>query len=84
MDPSAIKRDKKYELNSAEQGKDDIESLEEFERIQKIYDSVMLQEELKQTFQENIRYKAKIKDIEDTFKFEIEEKAAAYKKFEAA
>ena len=84
MDPSAIKRDKKYELNSAEQGKDDIESLEEFERIQKIYDSVMLQEELKRTFQENIRYKAKIKDIEDTFKFEIEEKAAAYKKFEAA
>ena len=84
MDPSAIKRDKKYELNSAEQGKDDIESLEEFERIQKIYDSVMLQEELKQTFQENIRYKAKIKDIEDTFKLEIEEKAAAYKKFEAA
>ena len=43
----------------------------------------MLQEELKQTFQENIRYKAKIKDIEDTFKLEIEEKAAAYKKFEA-
>ena len=84
MDPSAIKRDKKYELNSAEQGKDDIESLEEFERIQKIYDSVMLQEELKQTFQENIRYKAKIKDIEDSFKLEIEEKAAAYKKFEAA
>ena len=44
LDPSAIKRDKKYKLASAEKGKGIIDeaTLEEFERIQKIYDAVML------------------------------------------
>ena len=44
----------------------------------------MLQEELKQVFQENIRYKAKIKEVEDSYKIQMHEKAAVYKKSEAA
>ena len=35
-------------------------------------------------FQENIRFRAKIKDVEDSYKAQMQEKAAVYKKSEAA
>ena len=57
LDPSAIKRDpsKPHVIRSAEEGKNPIdnETLKMFERVQKIYDVVMLQEELKQVLNEN-------------------------------
>ena len=44
LDPSAIKRDKAHVIGSAEEGKNriDDETLKQFERVQKIYDVVML------------------------------------------
>ena len=81
LDPSAIKRDKKYKLTSASKGILDEATLEEFERIQKIYDAVMLQEELKHMLTENIQLKDKIKEIEVGFKKDLDAKAISYKKF---
>ena len=44
LDPSALKRDKVHALDSAEEGKNPIdeETLQQYERVQKIYDAVML------------------------------------------
>ena len=42
LDPSNLKRDKRYNIESAEQGREQLQTLEENERVQKIYDSVML------------------------------------------
>ena len=79
LDPSAIKRDKPYKRK----GFKNEEMLDEFERVQKIYDAVMLQEELKHVLTENLQLKAKIKEIEVGFKKDIDAKANQYKKFEA-
>ena len=79
LDPGAIKRDKKYKLTSAEKGKGIIgeETLQEFERIQKIYDAVMLQEELKHMLTENFDLKARIKEVEVKFKKDFDAQAIA-------
>lgn len=72
LDPSAIKRDKSYALAAEEGGKgEEEESLYQiasrFDKVQKIYDAVTLQEELKHVLSENIQLKEKIREMEDDF-----------------
>ena len=88
LDPSAIKRDpsKPHVIRSAEEGKNPIdnETLKMFERVQKIYDVVMLQEELKQVLNENQQYIKMIREMEIEHKLSLDAKATQYKKLQDA